>query len=346
MGTVRRPPGLRGPLVRLQAWRWVVLYTVLLLGSLPFTRGLLDALERRNLSGLLAWLLLTVCIGGVVCLFLRVRRVEGTLRLRVVLRMLAFVALYLYALANATSLTVERVHFLQYGLLGVLCYRAVGEERPGWSAVLAALVAVYAIGCLDEIVQGFLAGRYFDRHDLALDVLAGALPILGIRWLPVVHVRERTGGMGGPPRVGSGDAAKRRRGYGWAGPGLVLVLTTGAVLWVGVVKLDPHELAGTWERRNGCGITERVVIGEDGQLTWRDAEGGRASGTYAIAGNRLDGPLLTVRVGEGRGTGACAWRGGERRDRYLILRGDRLVFRKEPAQPFRRVPPERSAPSR
>ena len=80
-----------------------------------------------------------------------------------------------------------------------------------------------------------------------------------------------------------------------------------------------------------------MQIGRDGTISWEDAAGDRARGTYRVRGNRLDGPLLEVKVLEGQGSDPCSWATGEVRHRYFQVEDQRLVFKKEKELPFRRA---------
>jgi len=87
-------------------------------------------------------------------------------------------------LLKQTPLASERVHFAEYGLLGVLLYNALKLEADGldpWLYVCGALICV-AIGALDEITQSFLPNRYFDWRDLFLNGASGAIALGLIRF--------------------------------------------------------------------------------------------------------------------------------------------------------------------
>lgn len=66
------------------------------------------------------------------------------------------------------------VHFLVYGLLGLLVGRALLAESRGRAHFAGAALAVAAFGALDEWHQSFIPGRYSDMHDWVADVIGGA----------------------------------------------------------------------------------------------------------------------------------------------------------------------------
>lgn len=141
-------------------------------------------------------------------------------------RAAAAAALLAYAWGVAAlEVPQERLHYLEYGLLAALVYRAVepmppAGARPRAAPLVAAALVTGGIGLLDEILQGWLwARRYFDWADVWLNLRAGALGLLVA--VPARAARRRAGAATsgtvrdaarppGPPR--GTDSASRPRG--------------------------------------------------------------------------------------------------------------------------------------
>ena len=66
---------------------------------------------------------------------------------------------------------VEAFHFVEYGLVAYLFYRA-WRRRPDFSGVLLAACAGIAVGIADEWVQWMVPGRVGEMHDVALNAAA------------------------------------------------------------------------------------------------------------------------------------------------------------------------------
>jgi hypothetical protein len=247
---------------------------------------------------------------------------------------------------GSTNLIVDRIHFVEYGILGLLCFRAVSPRNGTLRRVGRTMVAVFTIGFLDEVIQGFLPIRYYVLQDLVIDILAGFLPLFGLLWLPLsrtepqkpdksILFEERSVRERPSRRLQPADAGMLL----WA-----VFLVLGAV-WIGRVAWDLEPLFGQWERKNRCQRIERIEVRRSGTILWEDEAGGRAEGHYRVSGNRLDGPLLEIRVLWGQGTDPCSWRTAEGRARYFDVDAQRLVFKKEREFPFSRIsplPPSRS----
>jgi hypothetical protein len=324
----------------LDSWKWVAGYTVLILLTLPVTRRFLDRLEERGLSGLLGISLLLAGLGCLWFLIRRIRRIGGGLTFSAWARLLALLSLYLVCMFGVTHVTVDRIHFVEYGILGLLCFHAVGPVDPIRRRVAYAMVAVFAVTVLDEGIQGVLPRRYFDIRDVVIDLLAGILPVFGLLFLPL---SSEGGGRRFEPAAQTGSASpKPSRAFRAADANALLLasLLLLGVLWVDRVSWDLDPLYGDWERENACGSVERMRVGMDGTVAWEQAAGGAARGSYRVGGNRLDGPLLEVRVLEAQGSNPCSWRVGEVRVRYFRVERESLTFQLESGLPFRRAAPE------
>jgi len=80
---------------------------------------------------------------------------------------------WLVASGNPDVDAVERVHFLEYGLLAWLCYR-VWRPRDNGLAPAWAMVAGTATGIADEFVQWAIPSRVGEIHDVLIDAVAVA----------------------------------------------------------------------------------------------------------------------------------------------------------------------------
>jgi VanZ family protein len=77
------------------------------------------------------------------------------------------------------------LHAIEYGLLGILTYRAFRYAGSNWTtsyAVLLAIVASSAYGLTDEIHQAFVPFREADIWDFLTDVLGSSLATWGWAW--------------------------------------------------------------------------------------------------------------------------------------------------------------------
>ncbi|MBY0495255.1 MAG: VanZ family protein [Cyanobacteria bacterium] len=170
---------------------------VIVLGS-PFM-GQLQSFLRRSLStknyvlffgvGVMAAVGLLIVIA-----FLRIRERRAQ-RSALMLIALLFGGTYMWWTATpfAEVNAVERVHFVEYGLIAFLCYRASlsrrslgegGSYRGDPSILILPLLAAFTVGTCDEWLQWFIPYRVGEAHDVFINlasIVCGVLFALAIR---------------------------------------------------------------------------------------------------------------------------------------------------------------------
>jgi hypothetical protein len=87
----------------------------------------------------------------------------------------------------------EKLHFIEYGAVGVLAFFSM---PPNWVTprrFVAAVIFTLAAGWLDEGIQALLPNRHYDLRDVGFNALAGAMALtsLGlIRWTAPSRVAQ------------------------------------------------------------------------------------------------------------------------------------------------------------
>jgi len=74
----------------------------------------------------------------------------------------------------------EAVHFLEYGVLGILLYRAFEDRVPDPTVYVAATLTGLLAGTVDEFIQWLVPGRFWDFRDIVLNGGAVALVQIAI----------------------------------------------------------------------------------------------------------------------------------------------------------------------
>jgi hypothetical protein len=127
-----------------------------------------------------------VAVALVVALATAIARIRNRYALRYGAIAAALTIGVLYARAVATGSpevdVVERVHFVEYGLIGLLFY-LVWRPLADVSTVLLPLLAGVAVGSIEEWFQWFIPVRVGEVHDVALDLVAvgcGLFFVLGV----------------------------------------------------------------------------------------------------------------------------------------------------------------------
>lgn len=175
-------------------WWTASLVSVLsIYASLYFVRAPIEFLRARGLLRLSVAALFAIGAGGVVG-WLWQRR-PG---LREALVFLGF-GLALGAAVLLAERPEEKLHFLEYGFLGVLVFHAARAraERLGRgkvNAVLSAVVLAGLAGWGDEGIQALLPNRYYDPRDIVWNLLGSSIVILALSAAEAARARDRAAG--------------------------------------------------------------------------------------------------------------------------------------------------------
>jgi VanZ family protein len=78
------------------------------------------------------------------------------------------------------------LHMVEYGVLGILCYRGFRYASSSWSAHYAVYLAIAAAtfyGATDEFHQSFIPLREADHWDLVADCIGAAIFTAAWHWI-------------------------------------------------------------------------------------------------------------------------------------------------------------------
>ena len=102
---------------------------------------------------------------------------------------------------------MERVHFVEYGLIAVLFYRRLAAAPATRSTIVLPILCGFIVGTLDEWLQWFIPYRVGEMHDVLLNFTALVCGLLfGFALEPPPSFSWRPGADGWS-RIGMGTAA-------------------------------------------------------------------------------------------------------------------------------------------
>ena len=158
-----------------RAWAAVGAWILFIYLTIPLARVVQTAVRDRGGAMLFVWVTLlavAAAAGAVVRAWFR-KQWTATPR-----QALALAVVFGLFAAGAWSLRAnpeEAIHFVQYGGLGLLLFRALGHRLADPSIYVAGALLGAAAGTGDELIQWLVPNRYFDYRDVAINALAGAL---------------------------------------------------------------------------------------------------------------------------------------------------------------------------
>ena len=96
--------------------------------------------------------------------------------------LLVFVAVF-FELTLLAVRPEEKIHLLEYGVLGVLLYNAlkIDMDRLDPMLYIAGATFCFGAGLIDEVIQLYLPNRVFDWKDVVINFISGVMGLLIIR---------------------------------------------------------------------------------------------------------------------------------------------------------------------
>jgi VanZ family protein len=170
---LEQPP--RGP--EGLSWFHVCLWAGLIFATVPVARGI-RSFVVEHLSRDIFLAVVLVAIAVTLLYGLRSLHRAGSLtplRLGILVAVAASYTAFAYSLRDHAE---EAIHFLQYGVLGVLAFRALSHRTRDASIYLAAACVGGMVGVLDEFLQWVTPRRVWDPRDLGLNLIgAGGVQV-------------------------------------------------------------------------------------------------------------------------------------------------------------------------
>mgnify|MGYP001590645513 CR=1 FL=1 len=153
---------------------WALGWTLAIYITLYPVRPVCEFLKRTIPFELWINIFLAACLSGIAILFFRKYKVTD---FRGYVLLLITISGYLYGLATIPH-PEEKIHFIEYGILAYLVFRALRLDHGAGAAYAGALALTAALGWVDEGIQHFLPNRYYQISDVALNAVSGFLGLL------------------------------------------------------------------------------------------------------------------------------------------------------------------------
>ena len=153
-------------------------WTLLIYGTVPLVRGFQRFVYGSVGKSAFGYFVLgVVAAGGIWSVFYLRRRRGGV---RNYLWLAGVAGLYVYFTIRLWNIPEEALHFVEYGVLSYLVYKALLHHVRDVTIYFSAAFVVLFLGTIDEIIQWLVPFRFWDFKDVWLNFLSGCLFQLGL----------------------------------------------------------------------------------------------------------------------------------------------------------------------
>jgi len=159
------------------SWLWVALWSGVIFTFVPLARALEAAVVGS--FGRVAFLYAVLAFLALAAGFaVRQLRRGGRMPVSQVLALALVVACYAAYVWHLRDSPVEALHFVEYGVLGLLAFRALSHRTLDPSVYVGAALIGGGVGVVDEAIQWATPNRVWDLRDMGFNFIgAGAIQV-------------------------------------------------------------------------------------------------------------------------------------------------------------------------
>jgi len=164
-----------------KSWSWVALWVAFIYLTIPLARAVRtyidDSIGRIWFAYAVIAVVLAGGIFGAVKLWKGIRGIQWTSMVLLVLIITIYIGWTVHLAGESAE---EAVHFLFYGVLALLLFRAFSHRVRDVTIYAAVAIGGAIVGTVDEIIQWFVPDRYFDFRDVRLNLSSCLLMVAAI----------------------------------------------------------------------------------------------------------------------------------------------------------------------
>ncbi len=156
-------------------WLAVTVWITTIYAAIPFVRTLREAFAIRWPVQFLAFAVMAIVAAAAAVTLVVSQRRRHSIRWADVAWLAGIATVLIVWTRSLMERPEEAIHFLEYGVLGVLLYRALRLQIDDPGVFVAGALLGTIVGTVDEILQWLVPDRFWDFRDLVLNGGASVL---------------------------------------------------------------------------------------------------------------------------------------------------------------------------
>lgn len=163
-----------------RSWFYVVTWSLIIFVTVPFARAIQAYVSTTWGRDYFIYGVFLAITAFLLYSFrtLKIRRQHATLG--GYLWLLGITAIFVIYTIHLRSIPEEAMHFVQYGILSLLVYRALTHRISDNGIYIVAALVTFAVGITDEALQWLVPKRVWGLEDIWLDAVAAVLALLAV----------------------------------------------------------------------------------------------------------------------------------------------------------------------
>lgn len=157
------------------SWLYVVAWTLIIFASIPLARAIQEYVSQQWSRDAFTYAVVVAIVSALSTAISYARRLRSISRSSYFWLTAIGAIFFGYTIELGKRAPEEAIHFVQYGVLGVLVYRALTHRLQDTSIYFAAAIIGGVIGAIDEYIQWLTPRRVWGLGDIWLNFFSSAL---------------------------------------------------------------------------------------------------------------------------------------------------------------------------
>ncbi len=156
-------------------WLHVALFSIVIFLTLPAGPHIRDFLYDNFGTWFILYTVVTILGGGFLWALILTFHTKTRFYFSQLLWFAIIVYLYWFALKRTFKVPIESVHFVEYGILSLLVFRALRESYNERQILFTSFLITFSLGILDEFIQWLIPNRVGSMRDIVFNGVSGGL---------------------------------------------------------------------------------------------------------------------------------------------------------------------------